>query len=121
MTTILVVEEVAVVRRAVRRHLEAAGYAVREATSNDEALTELGAHGEIAAILVDADGQESPPEPLARAVRAQRPDLMILAWATRPSPARLVSLSAAGVDNVVSRFALVSRLLPMLTARVPTS
>ena len=77
-TTVLVVDDEALIRQISRRTLEAHGYQVTEAGSGMEAI-ELLSHGTPLDLLIaDLDMPELTGDEMVRRIRAARPDLKVL-------------------------------------------
>jgi CheY-like chemotaxis protein len=77
--TLLLVEDEAPVRATVRRMLERAGYAVREAAHGRDALDAWAAHrGEVVAVVTDVRMPVMGGRALAERLRAQAPGLPVV-------------------------------------------
>jgi PAS domain S-box-containing protein len=78
VATVLVVEDDRAVREQARRHLEQAGYAVREAADVDEALRLCSSDGAIALVLADVVLPGGSASVLAAGVARLRPEARLL-------------------------------------------
>lgn len=77
-TTVLVVDDEALIREITRRTLEACGYQVTEASGGIEAI-ELLSHGHPLDLLIaDLDMPELTGDEMVRRIRAVRPELKVL-------------------------------------------
>jgi len=78
LTTVLVVDDEAAIRKIERSTLEAGGYHVTEASSGTEAI-ELLSHGAPLDLLIaDLDMPELTGDEMVRRIRAARPELKVL-------------------------------------------
>src|SRR5438552_279390 len=111
--TLLVVDDEPAIVRALRRVFESGGYAVRSANSGKEALT-LADGTEIAVLDVMMPGMNGLE--LARALRADRPDLPLLFITGAPDLVKLEEFPGA---VLIAKPWRVQALLDAVGALVP--
>ena len=117
-TTVLVVEDEALIRLDIADALEDAGFNVLEAANVDEAVTVLAAHPEIRAVFTDIDMPGSMDGlRLAAVVCARWPRTKIIVTSGRPNvtPADL-PVASRFVSKPYNPATVVRNLSQMLTA-----
>ena len=116
--TVLLVEDRADVRRALREYLAHLGYAVLAAASPSEALAIAGRHGErIDVLLTDVNMPGGSGTDLADAVRAVRPRVrVVLMSGYAPDPAMRERMGLLGAAFLQKPFA-PGELIAMLGLR----
>jgi len=117
-TTVLVVEDEALIRLDIADALEDAGFNVLEAADVDEAVTVLAAHPEIRAVFTDIDMPGSMDGlRLAAVVCARWPRTKIIVTSGRPNvtPADL-PVASRFVSKPYNPATVVRNLSQMLTA-----
>ncbi|MGA1802549.1 response regulator [Rhizobium sp. HT1-10] len=117
-TTVLVVEDEALIRLDIADALEDAGFNVLEAANVDEAVTVLAAHPEIRAVFTDIDMPGSMDGlRLAAVVCARWPRTKIIVTSGRPNvtPADL-PFASRFVSKPYNPATVVRNLSQMLTA-----
>ena len=105
MKTILVVDDSALIRKAIRRILEPMGYQVAEAGNGIEALEHIESGGAVDAILLDVempqmDGLSTLREVRSRAELAQIPVVMCT---THNSIATITAAIQAGANEYIMK------------------
>jgi len=100
--TILVVEDAAPLLGAITKGLESIGYDVLTAKNGLEALDLLSSDG-LSLVLTDVVMPRLGGEALLRAIRAQSPDLQVIAMTGHTMKISESSLREAGFDDVLAK------------------
>ena len=105
MKTILVVDDSALIRKAIRRILEPLGYSVEEAANGVEALTQLESGGSFDAMLLDVEMPELDGLSTLRELRSRGdlPQLPVIMCTTHNSAATITAAIEAGANEYIMK------------------
>lgn len=105
MKTILVVDDSALIRKAIRRILEPMGYGVEEAANGVEALTHLESGSEVEAILLDVEMPEMDGLTTLRELRGhpELPQVPVIMCTTHNSMATISAALEAGANEYIMK------------------
>lgn len=105
MKNILVVDDSALIRKAIRRILEPLGYAVSEACNGVDALTQLGEGVDVDAMLLDVEMPEMDGLSTLRALRS-RSDLAqppVIMCTTHNSLTTIAAAMESGANEYIMK------------------
>ena len=104
MTTVLIVDDEALIRWSIAETLEAAGFVVIEASTAREALQRLGAGGRpITVVLLDLKLPDSSDLGLLKRIRAQAPAAKVILMTAHGSAEVLEEARREGAYRAVSK------------------
>lgn len=105
MKTILVVDDSALIRKAIRRILEPLGYQVEEAANGVEALTRLEAGVAVAGIMLDVEMPEMDGLTTLRELRSRGdlPQVPVIMCTTHNSAATITAAIEAGANEYIMK------------------
>lgn len=105
MKTILVVDDSALIRKAIRRILEPLGYGVVEAANGIEALEQLQGGQELAAMLLDVEMPEMDGLSTLRELRGRSdlPQIPVIMCTTHNSMATITAAIQAGANEYIMK------------------
>lgn len=116
--SVLLVEDNAVTRRMIRQALESGGYSVLEAQDGATALGLMETHHPALVVqeleLPDMDGFG-----LAAELRRRAREVTIVALTGFPSSGEAARISAAGIDDVITKPIEPMRLVPIIESHMP--
>jgi PAS domain S-box-containing protein len=118
MPSVLLVEDNAVTRRMLRQVLESSGYSVLEAQDGATALGLMEMHHPALVVqeleLPDMDGYG-----LATELRRRAREVTIVALTGFPSSGEAARISAAGIDDIITKPIEPTRLVPIIESHMP--
>ena len=105
MKTILVVDDSALIRKAIRRILEPLGYGVAEAANGVEALEHIEGGGPVDAILLDVEMPQMDGLSTLREVRsrAELSSVPVVMCTTHNSMATITAAIQAGANEYIMK------------------